>query len=1270
MLQLLRRLFLFLSLAATLGLIPRKAMATHLAGSDITYTCLGGNTYRIDLTFYRDCAGTPAPGGVILNFRSISCNSFFTQEIDSVNNTGQQITYPCPGLATRCDNASSTIPGIRQYHYSGIITFPLQCSDWVIQWNYCCRNCDITTINIPQPCVPQQNPGMSISANLDNLNITCNNSPRFTNIPIVFICVGQNFTYNHGAVDPDGDSLVYSLVDPLADANNPVPWLPGYSATNPISSSPAVTLNSQTGDIVMNPTAQEVGVMSVLVQEYRNGVLIGHVVRDMEIYVRACNNILPTASGINGTTSRDTTVCPGTVLCFDVFSNDTDTGQIVTMTWNNAIPFATFTTSGFPHPTGNFCWTPDVTDISTTPHQFTVSVVDNACPNSGYQTYSFNILVNSPLLNINVTDITCNGLSNGAINVVPVNPGGYSYSWSPGNQTTSGITNLGPGSYTVTVYDSTTGCSGAFPKTLLNPPALSDSTYVITSSCTGSNTGVAAVVASGGTPPYSYSWNTTPPSSNDTISGVPSGTYIVTITDFRGCTKTDSVNVNFSSSALNITVDSVSSLACYTDTSGIASVSVTGGSPGYTYSWNTNPVQSGPTAIGLSPGSYIVTVTDSLGCSSTKTATVTSPPQIIMTGSATNASCNASDGVAFVSVTGGLPPYTYAWQGFPNTTDSLPNVPPGFYYATATDSNSCTMTLGVLVGSQVITSSASTITPVGCKGDSNAVAIASASGGTAPYSYLWNTVPPQNTDTATGLHAGIFIVTITDATTCFTVDTVHIQDPPVMSVTISSVNASCSGTGVGSATANPVGGVAAYTYLWSPSGGTNQTATNLIPGNYDVTVTDTYGCIKTASTTITQDTIIVITVDSTNRPICNGGFDGSIYISVTGGTGSYAYVWNSGVAFTQDLINIAAGFYTVVVTDQGGCTETTSVQLSNPPPVPAYAGSDTAICAGTSILLNADAPPSGLTGIWTGPAGVTFSNANDPKAMAFNMPPGFATLTWTVTDGIGCTGTDNVSVFGFNTSAGSDIARCDRGPVQLMATIIAGLTGMWTGSSNVNFNDPSLTNAVVTANDYGIENLIWTVSGAACSNTDTVEVAFYQPPTAEAGDSQTVCVDKAMLHALVVAPGTGAWSERNPSQAVIADTLNPTSEVTTLLPGITVFLWTMTNGVCSASDTVFVKYDIDCELQLPSAFSPNGDLYNDGYLIKGIEAYPKNIFRVFNRWGNEVYVKQNYVNTEWMGQNKNGDDLPEGTYFVILQITDKDITKNTYVDLRRYSGKK
>ena len=90
---------------------------------------------------------------------------------------------------------------------------------------------------------------------------------------------------------------------------------------------------------------------------------------------------------------------------------------------------------------------------------------------------------------------------------------------------------------------------------------------------------------------------------------------------------------------------------------------------------------------------------------------------------------------------------------------------------------------------------------------------------------------------------------------------------------------------------------------------------------------------------------------------------------------------------------------------------------------------------------------------------------------------------------------------------------------------------------------------------------------------------------------------------------------------------------------------------------------------MPTGFSPNDDTYNDGYEIKGIEGYPNNSFRVFNRWGNEVYAKENYVNTDWKGQNNNGEELPEGTYFVVLTIKNSEIKKNTYVDLRRYVSK-
>lgn len=96
-----------------------------------------------------------------------------------------------------------------------------------------------------------------------------------------------------------------------------------------------------------------------------------------------------------------------------------------------------------------------------------------------------------------------------------------------------------------------------------------------------------------------------------------------------------------------------------------------------------------------------------------------------------------------------------------------------------------------------------------------------------------------------------------------------------------------------------------------------------------------------------------------------------------------------------------------------------------------------------------------------------------------------------------------------------------------------------------------------------------------------------------------------------------------------------------------------------------MDYDNACELELPSGFSPNGDGKNDGYHIKGIEGYPDNVFRVFNRWGNLVYDKEDYVNEDWVGQNNSGDPLPDGTYFVVLEVVGKNLRKSTYVDLRR-----
>ncbi|REJ80064.1 MAG: hypothetical protein DWQ44_08835 [Bacteroidetes bacterium] len=1270
MIKIVRRLILLISLASTVGIFPKKANATHLAGSDISYTCLGGNTYRVELTFYRDCAGSPAPLGVGIEFRSASCNQYFTDTLLQVTGTGGEITYPCPTQVTRCEDTLSTIPGIQQYRYTGIVTLPMRCADWVISWSYCCRNCDITTMVQQTPCVTGSNPGMYIASTLDNLNFNCNSSPTFTNIPVSFVCVGQNFNFNHGVTDPDGDSLVYSFVNPMQNVNDSIPFVSGYSATNPITSSTPITINSSNGDLNMTPSAIEVGILAVLVQEYRNGMLVGSVVRDMQVYVTPCNNNLPTASGINGGISRDTTVCPGTNICFDIFSNDLDSNQIVTMTWNQGIAGATFNVSGTPHPTGRFCWTTPSSITGTPAYTFTVTVRDDACPNSGFQTFSYTIRVSSPIGSMNISQITCNRAADGSITVNPANPGGsYSYAWTPGGQTTQSISPLDTGTYTVVVTDLIGGCMASQTITLTDPPVMTMSAGVLTQTCAGTNSGIAFANVQGGVGPYQYFWNTTPPTLTDTAYNLAAGVYTVIVTDSRGCSMTDSVTINPSASAVLVSIDSsFTELLCFGDFNGYASISATGGIPGYTYAWNTNPPQFGTVVSNLPAGTYIATATDSAGCTGNVSVTINQPPQILISNTNVPATCNMSDGSISVTVSGGTPSsggYEYLWNTN-DTTSSIINIPAGIYTVTVTDSNSCSVLSTITLNNTNIPSpNAFAASNVSCFGANDGIAVVQDQGGTPPFTYLWNTVPPSSNDTVFNLSPGIYIAQITDSNGCIAFDTVQISEPALLSITVSGFP-NCPGDSVGYGTVQSVsGGTGPFSYLWSPMGGTGQTSTGLPAGIYTVTVTDANGCTESATVNIIQPPAVSITLDNVVQPSCFGGSDGSIDVTVTGGAGPNSYFWNPGGATSEDLANIDAGIYILTVTNSG-CTYQLTVNVNQPPSMNISAGADTAICGGNSIQLSGSLG-SGSSGVWSSASGITFSNPGSPNATASNIPPGFSQITWTVTGPTGCTESDVVEIFNYNRSifAGNDTAFCGTASWQLNAQAVSGFNGSWSSTGFSTFDNTAIPNATVTVIDYGVDTLRWTISNNACVGSDDLIVTSYQPVNADPGHGHEVCIGEGHLHAEGFTIGTGLWSVVAPGQANILSPNTASSDVNGLQPGRTIFLWQVSNGLCSSSDTVSIYYDQACELELPTGFSPNGDGFNDGYYIKGIEAYPLNVFRVFNRWGNEVYVKDNYRNTDWIGQNTNGDELPEGTYYVILAVKDSSIRKSTFVDLRR-----
>jgi len=606
----------------------------------------------------------------------------------------------------------------------------------------------------------------------------------------------------------------------------------------------------------------------------------------------------------------------------------------------------------------------------------------------------------------------------------------YLFNWSNGLKTED-IANLTVGIYRVTATDAA-GCSAL--KTY-NMVAIPDITVYPLAACTDQPVGSISIDTSGTGFPHSFDWSHLP-GSNDpaSVDKLAAGSYTVTATSVNGCTQVRTVSVGIQDLGTDIFATPAE---CPANSFGgwgrfgAIDLRVVGSRPfpTFNYQWSSS-ITAGSSgtnlygegifnAVNVKAGTYTVTISEVDGCTTTAAVTVMEPPPLTPTLVATPATCFGGTGTMSVVIFGGTPGYNFTWSS-PNTNGNNPvTLPAGTYTVNILDNNNCFIsTIGQITQPDQITATATTVPASGFKIADGSIAI-TASGGTPPYTLLWNN--GLTTASITTLTAGSYTVTIRDAANCTQTASFTLTHALQPVVTLTTNPALCNGRANGSIQATVTGGVPPYTYIWS-NGSTTQNLSGFTAGTYTVTATDNNGEKATATAAITQPPPLVATI-ATIPIACNGGNNGSINLNVTGGTSGYNYNWNNG-ATTQLVTNLTASTYTVTVTDLNGCTATAFRTVTQPTqlrivltPTPTNCTGNTGrinltVTGGTpaySYLWSHGTTTQQVTNLTAGNYTVTVTDANGCTATASGVVQTVLTLSATVTP-VSCNGAADGSI--------------------------------------------------------------------------------------------------------------------------------------------------------------------------------------------------------------------------------------------------------------------
>jgi gliding motility-associated-like protein len=567
------------------------------------------------------------------------------------------------------------------------------------------------------------------------------------------------------------------------------------------------------------------------------------------------------------------------------------------------------------------------------------------------------------------TGVSCFGFSDGIVGVTT--SGGtspYNYSWSNStfvySQNIPQLSNVPSDVYTAHITDAK-GCNITKTKTVTTPSAISITNAAITHIlCFGESTGKIKLSVLGGTVTgnYNFIWSNSVGvilgQNSDSLTNFPAGNYVVEISDDNDCILTQNYTITQPQAPMGILLNSLTHVLCYGNNTGAIDITPTGGTPGYTYSWETSAnVNIGFTQdkINLVTDVYNVLVTDANGCSVSGTYTVNQPNQpLIATYSITPVVCfGESNGMVNITTIGGTSPYGYEWT---NSTyqlslqnEDLINYPSDTYSLIITDNHGCLFTSNYFIPEPAVLTGSLLGINILCKNQNTGSIDLSVQGGVLPYQYSWSNGPSSQDQV--DLYTGNYIVTVTDDNFCPFVDSIFLSEPvDTLSYNYSQEDVKCNAEANGSINFIPSGGTPAYSILWSNTDIAFQ-INNLTAGFYSYTFKDTNNCSILDSIEIIQPDVLLAN-EVITWVTCHSFSDGDIDINPSGGNLPYNYTWyNSQFALSsqnQDLLAFPSDVYHLELRDSLNCLTELYIPLPQPDPLNITYSKADVTCAGGS----------------------------------------------------------------------------------------------------------------------------------------------------------------------------------------------------------------------------------------------------------------------------------------------------------------------------------